>query len=151
MESSKDIFNEIKRYFSLHELVDKDVYNKYGDFAWNFFRKELLEILLFIRGYFDSPITINNWKIGGSYSQRGYRSNLSYLVKEKKTLYCSPHCLGAGVDFDIKGYTALEVREILLQIQDRLPYSIRLEDGVKWVHLDLFNSTDRKIVLFKGG
>lgn len=139
----------IKDYFKIYELVDEQVYNKYGEFAWNFFRSELLETLLFIRQYFDKPIIINNWKKGGKFSQRGYRSNLSYMVKDKKNLYCSAHCLGAGVDFDIKDYSALEVREILLQIQDKLPHPIRLEDGVNWVHLDVYNNTDKKIVLFK--
>lgn len=146
-----EIIEKIKKYFSLPELVDEAVFKKYGDFAWNFFRKDLLEVLLFIRLHFDSPITINNWKKGGKFSQRGYRSNLSYLVKEKKSLYCSPHCLGAGIDFDIKGLTAEEVRKRLKEIEKELPHGIRLEEGVNWVHLDVFNSTDKKIVMFKGG
>lgn len=142
--------NNIEKYFSLEELVDKDVFNKYGQFAWNFFRKELLETLVFIREYFNAPITINNWKSGGKFSQRGFRSNLSYFVKDKKDkLYCSAHCLGAGVDFDIKGYKAEEVRNKLIEIQEELPYPIRLEDKVNWVHLDVYNNTDKKVVLFK--
>ena len=49
----------------------------------------------------------------------------------------SAHVEGQAVDFSVKGMTAAEVRKWLKQHEDRLPYPIRLEDGVKWVHCDV--------------
>ena len=45
------LIREVQRFFSLRELVDGPTYNNYGDFAWNFFRTELLETLLYLREY----------------------------------------------------------------------------------------------------
>ncbi len=40
----------------------------------------------------------------------------------------------------MEGMTASEVRIWLKQHEDRLPYPVRLEDGVDWVHLDCRNA-----------
>lgn len=147
------ILNEIKRYFCLRELVDEQTYKKYGDFAWNFFRTELLLNLLWIREYLKRPITINNWHVGGKFSQRGLRHNMSAEVwkytKDGKQ-YMSAHILGAGVDFDVKGMSAAEVRTAIQAAAKDLPYPCRLEDGKTWVHIDTYNDgTKGKVILFK--
>lgn len=149
-----ELIKKVQRFFSLRELVDRPTYEKYGDFAWNFLRTELLETLLFIREYvLKVPITINNWMTGGAFSQRGLRHNLSYEVRKKtaeERQYMSAHVLGAGVDFDAKGMTASEVRSAIQAAAKRLPHPVRLEDGVTWVHLDVYNDgTKEKVVLFK--
>lgn len=140
----------IKDYFSIKELVCKDVADKWGDVAWNFFDPRLLETILFIRGNLGKPMTINNWASGGTFSQRGLRCNLCDLVKDKKTLYCSSHMRGQGVDFDVKGMSAEAARQWIINNAFRFPYPIRLEKDVNWVHLDVCNNTTTKVIQFVG-
>lgn len=131
----------IKDYFKIQELVCNVVYEKFGERSWKFFDNDLLETLLVIREAIGKPITINNWNNGGRFTQRGLRHNLSRLVTSKKRLYLSPHIFGKGIDFDVKGMSAPEVREWLVDNQEILPYKIRLErklagKPINWVHLD---------------
>ena len=150
------LIREVQRFFSLRELVDEPTYKKYGDFAWNFFRTELLETLLYLREYvLKVPMTINTWMTCGKFSERGLRHNMSAEVwKYTKTnkQFMSAHVLGAGVDFDAKGMTADEVRSAIQAAAKSLPHPIRLEDGVSWVHIDVYNDGSKeKVQLFKVG
>lgn len=132
--------NRIKLYFDLQELVCKHVYEKFGESAWTFFDERLLDTLYVIRTKLNKPIYVNNWQIGGNLSQRGLRCNCCILVKEKTALekvYMSTHMQGNGIDFDVKGMTAQKVREWIVKNQILLPYPVRLEADVNWVHLDL--------------
>jgi len=56
----------IKSYFCIEELVDKTVFDKYGQGAWKFLDETILETLLIIREGIHKPMTINNWKWGFS-------------------------------------------------------------------------------------
>ena len=98
---------EIKKYFKIEELVDKTVFEKYGESAWKFIDKDLLACLLVVREGIGFPMTINNWKWGGNFSQRGLRHNMSSLVKNKTKLYLSAHIFGKAVDFDVQGMSAV--------------------------------------------
>ena len=134
-----DLIKSIEQYFDISEFVSQRVNAKYGRNAWKFFDKELLENILFIRENLDRPMTINNWKWAGRFQQRGLRENLSGIVSKKTkngVLYLSAHVLGKAIDFDVKGMTALEVRNWIRENQSRLPYKARLENKVNWVHLD---------------
>lgn len=130
-------------YFSVEEMVCPHVYNKFKGnekMIWNFFDPRLLITLDWIREMFNAPITVNNWKEGGPFSQRGLRCNICPLVKEKtakNSVYVSSHILGQAVDFDVKGMQASEVRAWLYDNKDVLPYPISVEKDVNWVHLDM--------------
>lgn len=144
----------IKDYFAIHELVCPHVYNRFGESAWEFLDKDLLDVLLFIREHLNRPIYINNYKWGGDKSQRGLRCCICPLVKEKVALekvYLSSHIFGKAVDFNVKGMTAEEVRIWIEKHKNELPSSIRIEKDVNWVHLGLgyFGQTE-KIVYFYG-
>lgn len=156
-----EIVNYIKAngYFRIEELVDKTTYTAHKDRAWKFFDPRLLITLVFIREQLGKPMTINNWLWGGQFSQRGLRTNISSIVKKKSDafrLYLSAHLLGKGVDFDVKGMTASEVRKWLQEVSDELPYKIRLEykfnksgKEITWVHLDVFDEDQNpKVYLF---
>lgn len=150
----KELIKEMQRFFSLREFVDRPTYDKYGDFAWNFFDAEALETLLYIREYvLKVPMTVNNWMTGGSFTQRGLRTNLSPIIKEKtdkNKLSMSAHSTGKGFDFEAKGMTAAEARTVIQAAAKHLPHPIRLEDGVTWVHIDVYNDGSKEnVVLFK--
>ena len=43
---------KIKNYFCIEELVDKDVFKKYGQSAWRFIDEDFLKCLLvFVKDY----------------------------------------------------------------------------------------------------
>lgn len=130
-------------YFSVEEMVCPHVFSKFQGnerMIWNFFDPRLLITLDKIREMLGSPITVNNWKDGGSFTQRGLRCNICPLVKEKtakNSVYVSSHILGQAADFDVKGMSAAEVRSWLYEHKNLLPYPISVEKDVNWVHLDM--------------
>lgn len=155
--SEEEILKGIKKYFDIRELVGKPAYNKHGDRAWKFFDFRLLETLLIVRIGLGRSITINNWKWGGKFQQRGLRTNIGAIVLKmirRMKLYLSGHVLGMAVDFDVEGMTAQEVRQWLVDNQDLLPYKIRLErklNGkyISWTHMDLiWEAKNPKVYLF---
>lgn len=136
------------KYFKIQEFVSPAVYNKFGELAWQFIDEKLIDTMDFIKEKSGKTITVNNWPWKGNNTQRGLRENICDIVKEKTLLdglYLSPHIFGKAVDFDIKGMTAEDVRDWLFTLD--LPYNIRLEIDVPWVHLDVFDRGE-KIYLF---
>lgn len=141
---------ETIKYFKLYELVSEQVYRKYGETAWQFFDPRLLKTIVWIRKKLNKIITINTWYWNGEFNERGLRANLDSIVKnatDSNRLYLSPHIQGAAIDFDVKGMKAEEVRQWLIENKSDLPYSIRLEKDVNWVHLDV-RETKEKIYIF---
>ena len=147
-----EILKGIKKYFAVHEFVGRSVYNKYGESAWKFIDFRLMWAVLIIRVNLGKKITGNNYRFGGKLSQRGLRTNVQQLFRQyfkKFRLYLSAHILGKGFDFDVEGMTAPEVRKWIIKNEDLFPFKIRLEDGVKWVHLDVIQEQKNpKIYLF---
>lgn len=133
--------------FSATELVCKHAYERFGEKALEFLDVRLLETLLWIRQTLGKPMTINH----KGANQRGLRCNLCPMVKSKIKAYLSAHVFGQGVDFDVQGMKATEVRDWLAEHANELPHKIRLEIGehVTWVHLDVRNETPHKIVYFQ--
>lgn len=125
------------KHFGIYELVDEQTYSDRGDRAWQLFDPRLLKLLDKLRELFDAPITINDWKWGGQFENRGLRTSASPYYRPY-----SQHSFGRAVDFDVRGLSADESREKirqwfnsgLLDIE-----GIRMELGVNWVHLDVAN------------
>lgn len=148
------MIDKIKKYFDIEELVCPHVYERFGESAWSFIDSRLLEVLLFIREGINKPIYVNNWKDKGGQSQRGLRCNCCALVKEKASLekvYLSSHIFGKGIDFNIKGMTAEQVRKWIVEYKTELPYKVRIEKDVNWVHIDImpYGMGNDKITFFK--
>lgn len=138
------------KYFLLHELVCDHIYEKYGETAWQFIDEKAIITIDWIREKLDKPIYINNYEWGGGQTQSGVRCNICQLVKkwtDDNKVYMSAHITANAFDFSVKGMTAEEVRNWLVRNQEDLPYPIRLEAGVDWVHLDTRN-TGQKIYFF---
>lgn len=143
----QELLKNVREYFSLKELVCPHILSKFGQTAWHFLSTPLLETLLVLRkDIFKTAINVNY----GSFTQRGVRCNLCQLVKDKtlkNQIYMSAHNLGEALDFDVKGLTASEARAKIIKNKDMLPYNIRMENGVNWVHIDLYD-TDTKLYTF---
>ena len=133
------------KHFKIQELVSPIVYSQWGDKAWMFFDEDFLKDLDTIRGHWGRAIIVNNWANGGNLKQCGLRSNLDDLVKNKKTLYLSAHCMGKAVDMhDTKGSNRALFNLVYNLIeQKRLKKIKRLENLVNtptWIHADQFQA-----------
>ena len=143
------------KHFKIQELVSKLVFDRYGDFCWNFFSDDFKRDLDTIREYHGKGITINDWCFGGTnYTQCGLRSNLDPMVIGKTTLYCSAHCMGKAVDMHSKDNIKLwNDRKYLIE-NGKLRTIKRLESQLStkngWVHVDCFETADGKLQIFLG-
>lgn len=138
-------------YFELEELVCKHIFNKFGQTAWQFLDPRLLITIDTLRQKLNKPIFVNSWDSGGEFDERGFRCIQCDLVKKaikENRLYVSPHMTGQGVDFDVQGMLSEEVRQWIIKYQIILPYAIRLENNVSWVHLDVREVEGHKVYLF---
>lgn len=143
--TKSETIKKVSRYFSITELVCEHTLERFGVGAWKFFNAQALETLLVLRTkILKVPLTINTQ----SAHQRGLRCNLCQLVKEKETQYLSGHVLGCAFDILSKEMTAAQMRALIVQNKDLLPYPIRIESGVSWLHVDLLTNTNEKVTLF---
>ena len=136
------------KHFILQELVDKKTFFEKGETAWALFRDDALIMIDGIREFFNAPVRINNWHLGGQFQFRGYRPP-DYSGGAKLSM----HRLGGAFDFDIAGYSADEARQKIIDNQDHalLKNIMRMELGVNWVHCDIKPVTPQqgRIYLFK--
>ena len=140
-----EIIDQLKNYFAISDLVCPDTFRAFGQSAWQFLSTEFLHTLLIVRrDILKSPMICNSYtKGGGTFHQRGLRCNLCELVKDKTAVgkvYLSAHITGNAGDFEVKGMTAMQARQIIMDNVKLLPYPIRLEEGVSWLHLDIYDS-----------
>lgn len=146
-----DTIENIKHYFALPELVGREVAAKYGELAWAFIDTRLLEVILWLREGIGIPLVCNT----AALQQRGLRTNLSPIVQEKTKagkMYLSAHCLGKGVDLSSSEMSAKDMRKWIMQHIAECPHPIRLEgdkSAPTWLHIDVMNITDNKLVIFE--
>ena len=145
--SRSETITALKQYFKVKELVCPHTYQRYGENAWQFLSACYLETLLIIREQIISaPMYCNTSNL----NQRGLRCNLCPIVSNKQSLYLSAHILGKAGDFTVRGLTAEEARNKIIQNAHLLPYPIRMEKNVTWLHIDTLpqHSITEKIHLF---
>ena len=121
------------KWFEIKELIPPDIYDKsIEEELWCLIDDNLKEVLDFIREYIvKAPLTCNNWHIGGERVASGYRDqNCPVGAKH------SQHKEGRAADLICSKYTAEQMRQMILDKQDMLPYPVRIEDGVNWLHVD---------------
>ena len=126
------------KYFKVYELVDKTVYTNYKDNSVRFLDNRLLITLDVIREILGVPLVINDWYWGGNNQQRGLRTNICQIVKSKgNVLYLSSHCFGRAFDAVSAKMSAEQMRQKIVANAYKLPYPIRIESNVTWLHVDL--------------
>ena len=129
----EQIIRELHRFFQVRELVCSHVFSKWGERSWQFLSTDYLHNLLVIRrDILQMPMMCNH----DGAEQRGLRCNMCKMVKEKKAAYLSSHILGRAGDFSVQGLTAQEARSRIRAMQNLLPYPMRMEGGVSWLHID---------------
>ena len=156
------------KYFKVYELVSKEVYNSFSESTiMNRINGDLLKLIDWIREESGVPIIINNWKNGGTFSQRGLRSNMDQIVKDstkngKVTL--SPHVLFMAVDMNPTLSSGKSAEWLWNWIKDNAhnaPCNFRMENKtatvnykgeVSWVHVDVAvedtEDKKKKVIIF---
>lgn len=128
-----ELITSLRKYFQVSELVCPHTHSKWGERSWQFLDTAYLHNLLVIRrDILQAPMTCNH----GNQLQRGLRCNKCELVSSKKSTYLSSHVLGKAGDFTVKGMTAQEARSRIRNNAGMLPYPLRMEGGVNWLHID---------------
>ena len=128
------IIRELREFFQIRELVCEHTHSKWGERSWQFLDTAYLHNLLVIRrDILQAPMVCNH----GSQLQRGLRCNRCGLVAQKDAVYLSSHVLGKAGDFTVQGMTAQEARSLIRNSANLLPYPLRMEGGVTWLHIDV--------------
>lgn len=144
-----EIIRELHKFFQIRELVCSHTHSKWGERSWQFLDTAYLHNLLVIRrDILKVPMVCNH----GAQLQRGLRCNMCELVSQKDAVYLSSHVLGKAGDFTVKGMTAQEARSLIRNNAHLLPYPLRMEGGVSWLHFDVLPQygINQKVYEFKG-
>ena len=129
---------EFEKYFDVEEIASKYVCEKMKkEEIYSLFDEKLKAVIMWLRIQIGRPIYANDWKWGGDFSQRGYRTNDDPVCKKQKFAPKSAHFEGKALDFDISGMRAETVREWIRQHKDEAPHPFRVEAGVNWLHIDV--------------
>ncbi len=126
-------------YFDLQELVPPEIFNQFGAKSRWFLDPRSGPLLDAIRELVDRPITINDWKEGGPFDERGYR--LPWATTGGKL---SQHKLGKAFDLEIqldaKIPTYEKFRDLIrynFEHLSKLGLSTIEEDTPTWLHIDM--------------
>lgn len=134
-------------HFEIFEIVPPELMSLPENYLWELFDEGLLKVIDRLREDLGQPITINNWKSGGQFCQRGYRTNSSKVGAIK-----SAHKSGHACDLDVKGFTADKVRQYILDHRERYSEVTELEmtlngKPISWVHISTRPTGLKKIKL----
>lgn len=147
-----EILTEIRKFFDIEEFACDHLLEYYStnpDRCWDFKdTAQLANVLVIRRDILQVPMYCNNHKKGQH--QRGLRCNLCELVRSKDRPYMSGHVLGKGDDFTVEGMTAQEAREKIKKNAHLLPFPLRMEADVNWLHIDSMPTpSGQKVYEFK--
>lgn len=148
MERKEALIKQAQANFDIRELVCPHTFNRWGSDSWMFLQVGLLEVIQVLRNeILKVPMIVNTWASGGRFDERGLRCNMCDIVKSKSSVYLSPHCMGAAIDFHTNEIEPEKIRNLIRKNWKR--YSsvpIRLERDVNWVHIDVFDRANGNLI-----
>jgi hypothetical protein len=134
-------------HFKGYELVNKEVYNKWGEDCIFLFDPKILYSIDNIREYFNKSVHINDWYWNGQFKDRGLRQDDSTTG-----VTYSQHKYGRAIDFVIDEINSDDIRKVIIdnKFDDRFSLITALETDIFWVHIDCRNvDTTNGLFLFK--
>jgi len=147
MKELSIIEQKFRKYFAPEELVSVLHYNEFVDKndIYYLFSDALKSVMVYLRQAIGVPFTVNTWHKYGQFQYRGYRDKTCSIGAPK-----SLHRTGNAIDFDIKGFDSERGRKLIVEKIGGMPYPIRLESDVNWIHLDVaLVNNSHKINFFK--
>lgn len=141
------------KWFQLYELLPPEAFS-YEDMilpkdkqpGWYKLDERLLITLDVIREIIGKPLICNTWFQNGNRRDSGFRTFGCKIGAQK-----SMHKEGKAADLVCADYTAEQMRRMIVENQDKLPYPIRIEKDVTWLHIDVkdIDYKGKKIYFFK--
>lgn len=127
---------QVSEHFVLAEFVPPYLINRFGPKALWYVSRFQIQAAEAVRTYFDAPVTINNYHLGGRFENRGTR-----LPNSKVGAWLSQHKYANAIDVSVKGLSAHEVYRAILDDQTFFMRAgvTTLEDvryTPTWLHLD---------------
>ena len=122
--------------FGLHELVPPDVFHARGLRAWELLDARALVTLQALRDAL-GPIIVNDWRIGGTFTESGLRS-----FKSATGAQDSQHKFGRAFDCKLRGVTPHEAHLYVLAHAAEFPLLTTIENPdatPTWFHFDVRN------------
>lgn len=129
------------RHFALQEFVGPDVYERFGDRAWQFLDPRMVKGIDEFREYIGRSVWINTWHIGGDRSESGLR-----IPEYGYYSTFSQHSFGRAVDHLVEGMEPAEVQNIWRSMAHTFGIG-GLELAPTWTHAD-WRMAD-KLVIFE--
>ena len=136
------------KYFKLYELLPKELYVNEED-GWDLIDEKLLITADSVRKLLNVLLICNTWKSGGV---RGYScARIPACVDYSKGSYHSVRDDRKVMAIDVVSntMTAEDMRTKIKNNADKLPYPIRIEGGVSWLHVDVAAKDGYKVYEFK--
>ncbi len=141
---------KVSKNFDLKEYVDPNVFSRFGERSLWFIRPELIDLVQFMRDYFNTTILINTWSLGDTlktaYLNSGFRSHKCRVG----ALY-SQHRFGNAADLKFPGKSIQAIREEIMR-EEQVFYDAGLraiEKGTEhWLHVDCRNTNQNHIFQF---
>ncbi len=138
---------KISENFYLDEFIYPDLYKSKGRKSRWYIDQRVIDIVQYIRTKTGKPVTVNTWwNSSGGFKLRGLRP---FNTGTGASL--SQHKFGKAADFDVKGYTAEQVRDKIKNEwkDDLMKMGLSaIEDGVNWVHIDVRNTGKDDLMIF---
>lgn len=133
--------------FALYELLPKELYVD-EETGWDMFDEKLLRTIDVVRDILGIGLICNNWKHGGKRNYCGARTKDSDVYMYGSYHSVRPDRKVMATDLISPKMTAAKMRQILIENASKLPYPVRIESGVKWLHIDTASVVGYKIYFF---
>jgi len=140
---------KVSEHFLLQEFVPEELFQQFGSRATWFIDRRIVAIAELIWTRFAKPVTVNNWHIGGTFQNRGFRTP-STTVGAK----LSQHRFGRAIDVNVSGKDPQEVYYDIIKT-----FSIYQGAGVTtvedveftsgWTHLDCRDTGSKQLLIVK--
>lgn len=138
---------KVGKYFVVQSFVPKSYYDYFGEHAIRFVDPWLIFACQFIREYFNKPMILNNYHLGGKLQNRALRAPFSKVGGK-----LSFHKFSEAGDFNIVGMDDFKVYKTMLK--DPVFYDAgirrleRIEFTPGWIHFDRKETDKKKIITF---
>lgn len=119
--------------FDIREFVPPAIWRMFGIKSIAFVDQRIIDFAQWLRDKSGMPVIVNNWHLGGTYTNSGYRMPDCEVGGD-----LSQHKFGRGVDCKIEGWSGEKLRNfIVLNWNEAKQYITTIEDGTTtWLHAD---------------
>jgi hypothetical protein len=134
----------IPKHFAIEEFVPPEKFKLMGEAALTLMDSRILITADQLREFFDTTITINNYKWKGDRIYSGWRPQDCPEGAPN-----SAHKAGQAIDCIIHEINGEQARREIIKNRTKFPYITRMEKDVIWLHVDCKFTGQNEIHLFK--